>query len=88
MQIKDDDQIVEVSNLTTEELWDMTALFTTELSRRDDVQYRVCATPDSVKLKLSKLWLLWQLLRGSVYSLLLVLLVQYTFLTFITHING
>ena len=55
MQIKNDDHIVEVSNLTTEELWDMTARFTTELSRRDDVQYRVCATPESVKLKLSKL---------------------------------
>ena len=26
MQIKDNDQIVEVSNLTTEELWEMTAL--------------------------------------------------------------
>ena len=55
MQIKNDDHIVEVSNLTTEELWEMTALFTTELSRRDDVQYRVGATPESVKLKLSKL---------------------------------
>tara|TARA_B100000131_G_C17860411_1_gene509785 strand:+ start:288 stop:455 length:168 start_codon:yes stop_codon:yes gene_type:complete len=55
MQIKDNDRIVEVSNLTTEELWDMTALFTTELSRRDEVQYCVCATPESVKLKLSKL---------------------------------
>ena len=55
MQIRNDDQIVEVSNLTTEELWEMTALFTTELSRRDDVQYRVCATPKSIKLKLSKL---------------------------------
>ena len=55
MQIKGNDHIIEVSDLTTDELWDMTALFTTELSRRDDVQYRVCATPDSVKLKLSKL---------------------------------
>ena len=55
MQIKNDDHIVEVSNLTTEELWEMTALFTTELYRRDDVQYRVCATPDSVKLKIYKL---------------------------------
>ena len=55
MQIKDNDRIVEVSNLTTEELWDMTALFTTELSRRDEVRYCVCATPESVKLKLSKL---------------------------------
>ena len=48
-------EVVEISSLTTEELWEMTALFTTDLSRRDDVQYRVCATPDSVKLKLSKL---------------------------------
>ena len=55
MQIKGNDHIMEVSDLTTDELWDMTALFTTELSRRDDVQYCVCATPDSVKLKLSKL---------------------------------
>ena len=55
MQIKDNDKIVEVSNLTTEELWDMVALFTTELSRRDDVQYRVCATSESVKQKLTKL---------------------------------
>ena len=55
MQIANHGNIVEVSNLTTDELWDMVALFTTELSRRDDVQYRVCATPDSVKLKLSKL---------------------------------
>ena len=55
MQIKGNDHIMEVSDLTTDELWDMTALFTTELSRRDDVEYRVCATSDSVKLKLSKL---------------------------------
>ena len=55
MQIKGNDHIIEVSDLTTDELWDMTSLFTTELSRRDDVQYRVCATSDSVKLKLSKL---------------------------------
>jgi len=55
MQIRDNDKVVEVSNLTTGELWDMTALFTTELSRRDDVEYRVCATSESVKLKLSKL---------------------------------
>ena len=55
MPIREDYKLVEVSNLTTDELWDMTALFTTELSHRDDVQYRVCATPDSVKLKLSKL---------------------------------
>ena len=55
MQIRDHDKVGEVANLTTEELWDMVALFTTELSRRDDVQYRVCATSESVKQKLSKL---------------------------------
>ena len=55
MQIRDHDKVVEVSNLTPEELWDMVALFTTELSRRDDVQYRVCATSESDKQKLSKL---------------------------------
>ena len=57
MQIANHGDVVEVSNLTTEELWDMVALFTTELSRRDDVQYRVCATSESVKQKLTKLLL-------------------------------
>ena len=55
MQIKDNDKIVEVSNLTTDELWDMIALFTTELSRRDRVQYRVSATPESVKSRIDSM---------------------------------
>lgn len=34
------------------ELWDITAEILTELSRRDEVKYRVRATPESVKRKL------------------------------------
>jgi hypothetical protein len=36
------------------ELWDITAEILTELSRRDEVQYRVKATEESVKRKLDK----------------------------------
>jgi hypothetical protein len=36
------------------ELWDITAEILTELSRRDEVQYRVKATEESVKRKLEK----------------------------------
>ena len=36
------------------ELWDITAEILTELSRRDEVQYRVKATEESVKRKLKK----------------------------------
>jgi len=36
------------------ELWDTTAEILTELSRRDEVQYRVKATEESVKRKLEK----------------------------------
>ena len=37
------------------ELWDTTAEILTELSRRDEVQYRVKATEESVKQKLESL---------------------------------
>ena len=36
------------------ELWDISAEILTELSRRDEVQYRVKATEESVKRKLEK----------------------------------
>ena len=35
-------------------LWDISAEILTELSRRDEVQYRVKATEESVKRKLEK----------------------------------
>jgi hypothetical protein len=37
------------------ELWDITADILTELSRRDEVEYRVKATPESVKMKVEAL---------------------------------
>ena len=37
---------------TTDDLWDLTAEVLTELSRRDNVEYRVSATRDSVKTKI------------------------------------
>jgi hypothetical protein len=37
------------------ELWDISVEILTELSRRDEVQYRVKATPESVKKKLEAL---------------------------------
>lgn len=37
------------------ELWDISAEILTELSRRDEVQYRVKATPESVEKKLEAL---------------------------------
>jgi hypothetical protein len=37
------------------ELWDITAEILTELSRRDEVQYRVKATAESVNQKLEVL---------------------------------
>jgi hypothetical protein len=36
-------------------LWDISAEILTELSRRDEVQYRVKATPESVEKKLEAL---------------------------------
>ena len=40
------------TQLRTEELWDLTAEILTELSRRDGVEYRVKATPESLAQKL------------------------------------
>lgn len=37
------------------ELWDITAEILTELSKRDEVKYRVKATPESVEKKLEAL---------------------------------
>jgi hypothetical protein len=37
------------------ELWDITADILTELSRRDEVEYRVKATPESIKMKVEAL---------------------------------
>ena len=37
------------------ELWDISAEILTELSKRDEVKYRVKATPESVKTKLEAL---------------------------------
>jgi len=37
------------------ELWNISAEILTELSRRDEVQYRIKATPESVKTKLENL---------------------------------
>ena len=37
------------------DLWDISAEILTELSRRDEVKYRVKATPESVKKKLEAL---------------------------------
>jgi hypothetical protein len=37
------------------ELWDITAEILTELSRRDEVKYRVKATEESIKRKLEKI---------------------------------
>jgi hypothetical protein len=37
------------------EMWDKVAELLTELSRKDNVEYRVKATPESVSAKLCKL---------------------------------
>ncbi len=42
---------MEVKKATTEELWDLQAEILTELSRRDDVQYRVRASKESLNEK-------------------------------------
>ena len=36
-------------------MWDKVAELLTEISRQDEVQYRVTATPESVNAKLSKI---------------------------------
>jgi len=40
------------TQLKTEELWDLSSEILTELSRRDGVEYRVKATPESLEHKL------------------------------------
>ncbi len=42
------------TQLKTEELWDLSAEILTELSRRDGVDYRIKATPESVQRKLEE----------------------------------
>ena len=41
--------------MTYSQMWDKVAELLTELSRKDDVEYRVKATPESVNSKLCKL---------------------------------
>ena len=40
---------------TTDDLWDLSAEILTELSRRDNVEYRIKATEESVQKKLLSL---------------------------------
>lgn len=40
---------------SSSELWDKVAIILTELSRRDNVEYRVKSTEESLKEKLEKL---------------------------------
>ena len=40
---------------TTDDLWDLSAEILTELSRRDNVQYRIKATEESVQKELLSL---------------------------------
>ena len=44
-----------VENAVTDDLWDLSAEILTELSRRDNVQYRVSAASASVEKKVTKL---------------------------------
>ena len=39
----------------SEQLWDLSALILTELSRRDNIEYQVKATDESLELKLKAL---------------------------------
>ena len=41
--------------MTYSQMWDKVAALLTELSRKDNVEYRVKATPESVDAKLCKL---------------------------------
>ena len=43
------------TQVRSEELWDLSAELLTELSRRDGVDYRIKATPDSVQRKLEEI---------------------------------
>ena len=44
-----------VENAVTDDLWDISAEILTELSRRDQVEYRISAASDSVEKKVAKL---------------------------------
>ena len=44
-----------VENAVTDDLWDISAEILTELSRRDQVEYRISAASDSVDKKVAKL---------------------------------
>ena len=44
-----------IENSTTDDLWDLSAEILTELSRRDNVEYRIKATEKSVQKKLLSL---------------------------------
>ena len=44
-----------IENSTTDDLWDLSAEILTELSRRDNVEYRIKSTEESVKKKLLSL---------------------------------
>tara|TARA_B100000287_G_scaffold355510_1_gene346115 strand:- start:503 stop:715 length:213 start_codon:yes stop_codon:yes gene_type:complete len=44
-----------LTQLSTERLWDLSAEILTELSRRDSVQYEVKATRESLELKIKAL---------------------------------
>ena len=46
---------LEPEKLLSDQLWDLSAEILTELSRRDNVQYRIKATEESVKKKLLSL---------------------------------
>ena len=50
---------MEVKKATTEELWDLQAEILTELSRRDDVQYRVRASKESLNEKFREIGVIW-----------------------------
>ena len=55
---------LEPEKLSSEQLWDLSAEILTELSRRDNVEYRIKATEESVQKKLLSLRLRHSL-RGS-----------------------
>ena len=44
---------------TNEDLWDLQAAILTELSRRDDVQYRVRASKESLDEKFREIGVIW-----------------------------
>ena len=44
-----------IKNAVTDDLWDLSAEILTELSRRDQVEYRISAVSDSVDRKVAKL---------------------------------